>query len=84
MRTEAILSRMERVQKRRKRRRLLYRITGAILRLAVCLIGSALIVFIAVPVMEMLMQSWGSRLLIEFSVCYAGILWLVTKVYRME
>lgn len=84
MRTEEILTKMERQSRRRKWRRLRWRILREILRGGVCLIGGAAIVCIGVPTMELLMESWSSRVWIEFGVSYAGILWLVDKVYGME
>lgn len=80
MRTEEILKRME----RRARRRRWCGILRRILRGAVCLIGSVAIVCIGVPLMEIAMDSWGSRLWIEIAVCYFAILWLVAKVYGLE
>lgn len=81
MRTEEILTKMERQSRRRKWRRLRWRILREILRGVVCLIGGAAIVCIGVPTMELMMDNQGARLWIELCVCYFGILWLVTKVY---
>ena len=81
MRTEAILSGMERAQKKRKRKRIFRKILRELLRGSICMLGGALIVMLGVPVMEMLMQSWGSRVFIKAGVCYFGILLLVSKVY---
>lgn len=84
MRTEEILVQMERQSRRRKWRRLRWRILREILRGGVCLIGGATIVCIGVPVMELLLESWGSRVWVELGVSYAGILWLVDKAYGLE
>lgn len=80
MQTEEILKRMERQARRRKLRRML----RGLLRGAICLIGSAAIVGIGVPLMEIMMDSWGSRLWIEVVVCYFAILWLVARVCGLE
>lgn len=80
MRTEEILKRMERQAKRRKWCEILRRI----LRGGICLLGSVAIVIIGVPLMEIAMDNWGTRLWIEIAVCYFAILGLVAKVYGLE
>ena len=87
MRTEAILSRMEEMERRRgirRRRRLFCKILRGMLRAAVMLVVSAVAVCVIVPVMELLMQSWGSRIVIECAVSYLAILWIGEKIYRRE
>ena len=84
MRTEAILSRMENAQRKRRWKKIFWYIKRELLRGTVCLIGGAVIVLIAVTVMDMLMENWRSRLFIELAVSYAGILYLVAKVYRLQ
>ena len=87
MRTEAILSQMEEMERRRqlkRRRRIFRKILRGMLRAAAMLVVSAAAVFVIVPVMELLMQSWGSRLVIELAVIYFVILWIGEKIYRRE
>ena len=87
MRTEAILSRMEEMERRRcirRRRRCFCKILRGMLRAAVMLIASAVAVCVIVPLMELLMQSWGSRLVIELAASYFVILWIGEKLYRRE
>ena len=87
MRTEVILSRMEEMERRRReraRRRLFCKILRGMLRAAVMLLASAVAVCVVVPVADLLMQSWGSRLVIELAVIYFVILWIGEKIYRRE
>lgn len=87
MRTEAIISQMEEMERRRcirRRKRLFCRILRGMLRAAAMLIASAVAVCVIVPVMELLMQSWGSRVVIELAVIYFVILWIGEKIYRRE
>ena len=60
------------------------RILWGMLRAAVMLIASAVAVCVIVSVMELLLQSWGSRIVIECSVIYFVILWIGEKIYRRE
>ena len=85
MRTEVILAGFEEMEEKRRirqRRRLLRRILREILRGSAMLIGSAVAVFLIVPISELLMQNFGSRLVIELAACYLAILWLGEKLYR--
>ena len=87
MRTEAILSQMEEMERRRqlrRRRRIFCWILRGMLRAAVMLIASAVAVCVIVPMMELLMQSRGSRVVIELAVIYFVILWIGEKIYRRE
>ena len=87
MRTEVILSRMEEMERRRReraRRRLFCKILRGMLRAAVMLLASAVAVCVIVPMMELLMQSWGSRIVIECAASYFAILWIGEKIYRRE
>ena len=87
MRTEVILSRMEEMERRRReraRRRLFCKILRGMLRAAMMLIASAVAVCVIVPMMELLMQSWGSRIVIECAASYFAILWIGEKIYRRE
>lgn len=87
MRTEAILSQIEEMERRRcirRRRRLFCKILRGMLRAAVMLIASAVAVCVIVPMMELLLQSWGSRLVIECAASYFAILWIGEKIYRRE
>ncbi len=85
MRTEAILSGMEEMARRRQlrqRRRLFRRILREVLRAAMMLIVSAAAIFVVVPVADLLMQSWGSRLVIELAASFAVILWIGERIYH--
>ena len=85
MRTEAILSGMEEMARRRQsrqRRRLFRRILRGIMQAAMMLLVSAAAIFVIVPVMELLMQSWGSRLVIELAASFAVILWIGERIYH--
>ncbi len=87
MRTEAILSQMEEMERRRqirRRKRLFHKILRGMLRAAVMLLASAVAVCVIVPAMELLMQSWGSRIVIECAASYFAILWIGEKIYRRE
>ncbi len=48
------------------------------------LVVSAVAVCVIVPVMELLMQSWTSRIVIECAVSYFVILRIGEKLYRRE
>ena len=83
MRTEAILSHMEEMERQRqlrRRRRIFCKILREVLRAVVMLIASAVTVFVTVPVMELLMQSWGSRIVIECAASYFAILWIGERI----
>lgn len=87
MRTEAILSHMEEMERQRqprRRKRIFCKILRGILRAAVMLVVSAVAVCVIVPMMELLLQSWGSRLVIECAASYFAILWIGEKLYRRE
>ena len=87
MKTEAILSQMEEMERRRRirrRRQLFCKILRGMLRAAMMLIASAVAVCVIVPMMELLMQSWGSRIVIECAVIYFVILWIGEKIYHRE
>lgn len=87
MRTEVILSQMEEMERRRRERarmRIFRKILRGMIRAAVMLIASAAAVCVIVPVMELLMQSGGSRVVIELAVIYFVILWIGEKIYRRE
>ena len=87
MRTEVILSHMEEMERQRqsrRRRRLFRKILREMLRAVVMLIASAVAVCVLVPVMDLLMQSWGSRIVIECAASYFAILWIGEKLYRRE
>ena len=87
MRTEAILSRMEEMERQRqsrRRRRIFCKILRGMLRAAVMLVVSAVAVCVVVPVADLLMQSWGSRLVIECAASYFAILWIGERIYRRE
>ncbi len=85
MRTEAILSGMEEMARRRQlrqRRRLFRRVLREVLRAAMMLLVSAVAIFVVVPVADLLMQSWGSRLVIELAASFAVILWIGERIYH--
>ena len=85
MRTEAILAGMEEMERRRqprRRKRLFCKILRGMLRAAVMLVVSAVAVCVIVPVADLLMQSWGSRLVIELAASFAVILWIGERIYH--
>ena len=85
MRTEAILSRMEEMERQRqprRRKRIFCKILRGMLRAAVMLVVSAVAVCVIVPVADLLMQSWGSRLVIELAASFAVILWIGERIYH--
>ena len=87
MRTEVILSHMEEMERQRqsrRRRRFFRKILREMFRAAVMLLASAVAVCVIVPVMDLLMQSWGSRIVIECAASYFAILWIGEKLYRRE
>ena len=43
--------------------------------------GTSLFVFMAVPVMETVLLSWGSRTVLEGFACFGFALWLAQKIY---
>ena len=85
MRTEAILAGMEEMERRRqprRRKRIFCKILRGMLRAAVMLVVSAVAVCVIVPVADLLMQSWGSRLVIELAASFAVILWIGERIYH--
>lgn len=80
MRTEEGLTTRE----RQKWHRLRWRLLRELLRGGMCLLGSAAIIFVGVPMMEIVMNSWGARVWMEMAGCYFAILWLVEKIYGWE
>ena len=85
MRTEAILAGMEDMERRRqprRRKRIFCKILRGMLRAAVMLVVSAVAVCVVVPVADLLMQSWGSRLVIELAASFAVILWIGERIYH--
>lgn len=85
MRTEAILAGMEEMERRRqprRRKRIFCKILRGMLRAAMMLVVSAVAVCVIVPVADLLMQSWGSRLVIELAASFAVILWIGERIYH--
>ena len=85
MRTEVILSQMEEMERQRqsrRRKRCFCKILRGMLRAAVMLVVSAVAVCVIVPVADLLMQSWGSRLVIELAASFAVILWIGERIYH--
>lgn len=79
MRTEQILQNMERAERRRKRRKLIWRIKREILCFAAQFAGTAIFTFIAVPLME---YNTGRTVLIcEVALVIGFSLWLGNKIY---
>jgi len=79
MRTEQILQDMERAERRRKRRKLIWRIKRELLCFLAQFVGTAIFTFIAVPLME---YNTGRTVLIcEVALVIGFSLWLGNKIY---
>ena len=84
MNTERILSEMEKRKKAKERRRMMWYVRRMVVRSVVLVVLSCLFVFAAVPVMEVFLATWRSRVVLEFAVCWFGVCGLSKKIFEID